>query len=505
MKTITTSVLCVLFLGKAYSQGFTESTQNSQVKYYISNNGAMFNNPAGPSGGYLIPKDSMINAIFAMLPMCAGEDVNGQLKGATAAVQNSDFFRGPIATNYLLSEYMTRFSESIWYMSNGEVQNHIDHWMEPGYIMSANIENWPGNGNTANGESSMLAPFHDVNQDGIYSPEDGDYPLIRGDKALYTIVNERANLHPSGLEPIGLEMHMMVYQFENATDPLLTNTTFVWTTLYNRGTQTLYDFIFGHLVDFDLGNPMDDYIGTDPFRDLSYAYNSDLNDEDFSGNPGYGINPPAVGVIALDRNMSSNVLNTTSFNTSSEIYNALHGLHNDGTPFLNDNGDATTYMYFGAVSGWNESTAGDVPGDRRVVMGYEGFTLKPFSSACFNNAIVYARSEDGSIFSSVDSLFEVTDYIQTFFDTQEWECSTNLNINELKTLSLSLYPNPAQNQISVQGINSGTFRVVSLDGKVIKSGELNSGSIDVETLENGYYILEINSEGKGGREAFVKD
>ncbi len=507
MKTIATSVLGILFLGSAFGQGYTESTANSQVKYYVTNDGTMFNNPSGPSGGYLVPKDSLVSAIYAMFPMMAGEDINGQLKGAAAEFQNSDFFRGPIADNYLTSEYLTRFGQSIWYMSKAEVDNHMDHYQDGAYTMSGAIENWPGNGNTTNGESLILAPFHDHDMDGQYEPMEGDYPEIRGDKALYVIVNDDANVHPSGLSPIQIEMHMMFYQFENATDPVLTNTTFVLTTLHNRGTQTLYNFNFGHLVDFDLGGYADDYIGTDIDRQLSYVYNADLNDGPHLGNPGYGENPPSVGVLALDGNMASNIRHMSDYSMGAEIYRSLQGLQNDGSPVLDPDGEATPYVYTETGAGWNESTAMSIPGDRRSVIGYDAFTLQPFTSYCFNNAIVYARSDAGSIFSSADSLGLAADHVQAFFDNQNWGChTTDLGVNDQKALSISLYPNPTQDKLFIQGIESGTYRILNLEGRVVKSGRLEATNIDVETLTNGYYILEVGSNnGKPGRSSFVKE
>lgn len=507
MKTITTSVLSILFLGSAFGQGYTESTSNSQVKYYVSNNGTMFNNPVGPVGGYLVPKDSMINAIFSMLPMVAGEDINGQLKGAMANTENSDFFRGPIATNYQTSEYLTRFGQSIWFMTRGEVDNHIDHYQDQAYTLSPAIENWPGNGNTSNGEATVLAPFFDVNQDQIYSPMEGDYPLIRGDKALYVIVNDGANVHSSGLDPIQMEMHLMLYQFEDAADPLLANTTFVLTTLHNRGTQTLYNFKFGHLVDFDLGDPFDDYIGTEVDKQLAYVYNADLNDGDFSGHPGYGEYPPAVGVVALDGNMASNIQHLNAYSSGSQMYNSLQGLRNDGSPFLDNNGDPTTYLFTETGTGWNESTAMNIPDERRSVIGYDAFTLMPFTSYCFNNAVVYARSSAGSIFSSADSLGLVAVHVQDFFDDHNWDChTTDLGVNDLQTVTISLFPNPTQGKLSILGIESGTFRIVNLEGKEVKSGILDATGIDVEALTSGYYIIEVEgTSGKPGRSSFVKE
>lgn len=420
MKTFFTSIICLLAFEQAFSQGsVSQSTSNSQVTYWASNNGVMFNNPLpGSTGGYFIPKDSLVSAIFAMSPMVLAADANGQLKGAVAKYQSSDFFPGPIATDYNAPEFTNGgFGIAIWTMAKATVDNHIAHYMDAGYVPHPSISAWPGNGNTVNGMSHHLAPFYDQDNDDNYEPEDGDYPLILGDKATYVIVNDSKGIHPSGVDPVKLEMHLMYYQYENASDPVLTQTTFVQTKLYNRGTIDLNNLRFGHIIDFDLGNPMDDYIGTSVAQQMAYVYNADLNDEDFSGN-GYGINPPAVGVISLDGNLTSNMpVQTTNFpNTATEYNNLMNGFDVNGNQIFDGSGAPTTYIFNQAgTNGWNELTENNMPGDRMVASGHAVANFPPGASLVYNHAIVYARSDDGSIFSSADSLFDVADHIQEFY------------------------------------------------------------------------------------------
>src|SRR5690554_7791103 len=66
--------------------------------------------------------------------------------------------------------------------------------------------------------------------------------------------------------------------------------------MINRSTQTLYDTYFTQFVDPDIGNSEDDYVGCDVSRGLGYAYNGPNYDDGQSGSPGYGNNPPAVGI-----------------------------------------------------------------------------------------------------------------------------------------------------------------------------------------------------------------
>ena len=513
MKTTITSILIGCSLGfSSFGQTVTtQSTQNSQVKFYASNNGVFFHNTDEQAGGYFVPKDSLISSIYNMRFAVVGQDVNGQIRGAVGVINDSDFAFGPIADVYTDTNYTNRYGEQLWEVYRSEIQYHIDHWMDQNYTMPANIANWPGNGIVTNGESQKLAPFYDVNGDDNYQPGEGDYPLIRGDKAMYTIFNDHKLHTGSGMDQMGIEVHVMFYQFAEMLPSALSNTVFMYTSVYNRGAIVLYDTYMGHFIDFDLGDMMDDIIGTNPDKQLTYVMNADLMDGPNSGHQGFGVNPPSVGVIALDGNMSSSVLQFGSQNNGTEYYNVLRGLQSDGSPYLDLNGDPTVFTYSELDSAWFENNSMGVVGDRRSIIGYESGTLQPYGGRlCLNNAIVYARSQEGHIFSSTDSLFAVTDYIQDFFDDQMWGCEFGgLSMNETAELDIVLYPNPAQNEISIKDIKSGSFRILSLEGKLVAEGMINHSAIDVTNLKAGCYMIEVStsmgSDNRFGVQRFVKE
>ena len=515
MKTMITSILICGFGVTAFGQGsVTMNTSNSNVKYFVSNNGTFFHNTLpGATGGYVVPKDSAVSAIYAMSLMAVGADVNGNLKGAAAQYMTSDFTPGPylpVAANYSSQSYITKYGVSLWIATKAQIDHHIAHWMDQGYVVPAPIASWPGNGNTGNGESLLLAPFHDADGDQLYEPQNGDYPLIRGDQAIYTIMNDGNGVHPSGIEQAGLEVHILFYQYEDSSDAALMNTVFFQTTIFNRGTQTLNHFHVGHLVDFDLGNPHDDYIGTEPGRNLVYAYNGDLNDEDFSGNSGYGEIPPAAGIVNLDGTLNSHILlsNPSGLTSAAQYYNVLSGLLPDGSQLLDGNNQPTTFVYNDLSPGtnWNELALANPPGDRRSITGHDEEVFGPGRAICYNNAAIFARHYGGTLTASVDSLFHVANHIRDFYDNQNFYCETKfLDLEENTGLSVSLFPNPANNYIRIKGVNSGMYRIVNPEGKEILNGTLETPLIQIDQLKNGFYILEIISEGKHARKSFVKE
>ena len=73
--------------------------------------------------------------------------------------------------------------------------------------------------------------------------------------------------------------------------------------------------------------------------------------------------------------------------------------------------------------------------------------------------------------------------------------------NTVKTednlLSISIFPNPTQEMLYVDGINAGeTIRIFSLDGQMLLSSTAGNGtiSLSVESLSNGVYLLQIGTE-----------
>ncbi|ASS48012.1 MAG: hypothetical protein A3D31_01025 [Candidatus Fluviicola riflensis] len=498
-------ILPLLFAGlHSFSQQtvFFDNISFNNASAVVNNNGTFFNDYGDQTSGYEIPKNSGKNAIYFMNLMGGGTDVNNQLKAALSDYASSDFFPGPYATdvqNYQTPAYVSRFSESLWAIEQTTINDHIAHWNDSGYVIPTAISNWPANGNTANGESQILAPFSDLDGDHLYEPETGEYPIIRGDKAILCILNDHADVHSSGAETIGLELHILFYQYTSA-DPAIDNTTFIHSRWYNRGTQTLYNFKPGSTVDFDLGNPQDDYYGTAPQSNLAYVYNGDMNDEPFAGQIGYGEYPPAVGIVALNTGLASHVPLTGGQNslTPSQYYHLLSGKDNFGTPFYDENNQITTYMYNEeGVNGWNQYTEGLPSGDVRSVVGFntglnDGI-FRPNTSFCLDLAVVYANNSTNDLFGSVTHLISVADSVQTFYNTQGYACLSTLSVEQNELVSVQLFPNPTTGFITLKGAENMSFEVRSTDGKLIHR-ELNGASfIDLSAVQAGIYTITFSN------------
>lgn len=63
--------------------------------------------------------------------------------------------------------------------------------------------------------------------------------------------------------------------------------------------------------------------------------------------------------------------------------------------------------------------------------------------------------------------------------------------------SLSVYPNPANNQLTIDGldINKGAnFSIYAMTGQEVMKGDLSNATLDISSIEPGFYLLNIANE-----------
>lgn len=67
-----------------------------------------------------------------------------------------------------------------------------------------------------------------------------------------------------------------------------------------------------------------------------------------------------------------------------------------------------------------------------------------------------------------------------------------VTVEELENMSVEIYPNPSNGIFHVSGIKCTDFRIYDLSGKSILSGQVSNQQIDLNSLESGAYIIELN-------------
>ena len=318
----------------------------NNVRAYLETNGTMWFREVAE---YEIPKGSGKTSMFCAALWIGGLDIDGQLKLAAVRFRQrgDDFWTGPLSTiDATVSQETCSQYDRFFKVTRAQVEAHIAAFetgvKDPSYSIPAVFEQWPAHGDESIGQSRYLAPFRDVDGDGVYDPSAGDYPyydldnelcpwteaniqaakdtllprtpedvyynpdkretngmiyadhVLKGDETLFWIFNDKGNDHTeSGGIPIGLEIRGQAFAF--ATNDELNNMTFYSYEIINRSSFALTNTYFSQWVDPDLGYANDDYVGCDVARGLGYCYNG--KDVDGSGQTwAYGAQPPAVGV-----------------------------------------------------------------------------------------------------------------------------------------------------------------------------------------------------------------
>ncbi len=322
----------------------------NNVRARINTGGDMWwDLPGGIGAKYFIPKSGTATSMFSGSLWIGGLDINQQLKLAAIRYRQvgNDYWPGPLTvdgTAAVDQETCAKYDQH-YLITRAEVDLFLQWWNSddkteefPGYSIPESIRDWPAHGDVAKGQSYYLAPFRDVDGDGDYDPDMGDYPyydldnelcpinfqgdptyvpaetmeeeltnypvtlvgsslvdqVIKGDQTLWWVFNDKGNAHTETQgAPIGMEIRGQAFAF--ATNDVINNMTFYSYEIINRSTFELTETFFSPWVDTDLGFAFDDYVGCDVLRGLGYCYNGP--DFDGSGEPeAYGSQPPAIGV-----------------------------------------------------------------------------------------------------------------------------------------------------------------------------------------------------------------
>ena len=294
---------------------------------------------------YYIPANGTATSMFAGSLWIGGLDVNNQLKLAAVAYRTDgvDFWTGPLTIDGTASTDNETCAEydKHYLVTRAEVDLFLSWWASedkeedfPGYSIPESFFNWPAHGDITLNQSYYLAPFYDMDKDGDYDPNNGDYPyydiynelcprnfagdpnyvpdvtpetemgivkggilvdqILKGDQTLWWVFNDKGNFHGETQgSAIGLEIRGQAFAF--ATNDVINNMTFYSYEIINRSTFRLTETYFAPWVDTDLGYAWDDYVGCDVGRGLGYCYNGKAVDG--AGEPeSYGSQPPAIGV-----------------------------------------------------------------------------------------------------------------------------------------------------------------------------------------------------------------
>lgn len=534
----------------------------NKIRAAVNSNGLLFHDLETGEGGFTHDDYPGIPLLKSVGFWAGGVDPGGNLKTAINAPDTNgrrDFLPGyingfdfiPIDFNYIAS--VTRI----------EIETHRQDFEDNGEIdfPIAAIFSWPGAGNQhfqaytgmelPDFTVAQSAPFYDDNQNGIYEPLQGDYPIveIRGscfdppltpDQIIWTTFHDQVDHTLSGGERVKLTVQPTIFAYDCQINEVYASTIAIRYKISYHGQEDLDSTYFGVNVDFDLGCPTDDYIGISPDNEFVYAYNATDMDTTCGDFTGLGSAPPVLlcdfvrGPLDENRNELSplnqgmvfsqgandNPPGTQSPEVPIEYYRYISGSWRDGSP-LESGGDGyqegtgpTNLPFIDNPNnevGWSELTANNSSGDRNFIGSSEPFLLQPGAVNEYVVGFTVLQGVSLDTLYSQELPFHLRKYYTGFCGYDD-DCGQNpTNIEEPSAPSFSaikIYPNPATTFFNIVLDTEKTptkLRILNLAGQELwTTNNWQSGqAIAVDWLESGVYFLEGHFEHEVVREKFV--
>lgn len=477
-----------------------------------------------PNNPYL--KTSMIYT--SQIILC-GENANQKL-GCSSYLYNYDYLPGPYfslkdAPN---TKEIAEFNK-VWATNKTDILAHKTDFSTDKKIDKklTSIYSWPGRGNPHFESYNQfkikvanypLAPFHDEDQDGIYDPDQGDYPWIDPinkdvppDQLLWTMFHSDA---PNLIAEFGITSYVY-YCPEND---------FLHNTVFHSISVSHKDEAFGNLTkaylgvftDNDLGCYADDYIGCLPQKNMSFWYNMDALDGDSIGNcinniVSYKKNIPAGSLLFLNRKLDAltpffnqGIANfpdlITPNKNSFEYFNVMQGLTRNGKQVINPTTNQPSSHWFSGnpndKNQWSMRTENLPEIDSRFLSSNSINTLELNKTVRLDFAYSFHHHKDSNHIQNVNLAIQNCDKIQSIYDNK-----FSLVCNENKCQSDCVWPSDTDNNGRVEYLDAiPIFKGMNLTGDTRKDPFIWRGQslADWQTkIPNGLNAKYADANGDG--------
>lgn len=513
---------------------------HNDIKYLDVNNfksgitlhGDMWMNPITQNAECEYPKGSGKHIGFAGSFWLTADDDAGNVYTSYQTFRSGvDFWPGPLDANGYCDSLTSYKWAKIWKVNIDDIN---DFRAIPNKTISnvpPDILTWPGKGNIhAAGKNNEpltinrdMAPFVDVNNNGIYDPLNGDYPQIKGDQMLWWIFNDNGHTHNGSKgNPLKIEFLSSAYGYNKGND--LDNIIYHEFEIQNRSTNVYRNFKFTLFSDADLGYAFDDYIAFDSTHRMGVVYNASKIDGISSNASSYGNQIPLSGYIFIEipgDNYPNQILDMGSFNyyhntnngnrrqpqNVADIHNYTNGLDADANiPYYGR-------YAFPLSNGPVMCDSGYAGGDVRFIITTKDYNLKPTFSSKLGFAVIATPPGDNGCGGNPawQALNKLADTAWHYYYNP---IPPSLNISSsVKKATLNIYPNPAQSTVTLSipistKINRSDLTIIDMMGKVIDVPTKISNQdveLDLNNLANGLYFVQYNNGEKNFSGKVIKE
>ncbi|NNE25406.1 MAG: hypothetical protein HKN09_01065, partial [Saprospiraceae bacterium] len=273
------SAIFILNIGHLNSQCNPSSDDGKSIRFENNHRtfktyyGGILENAAEYPGD-LTYNDGIGNPIFDLgytkSIWIAGTDPSGNLKTSAVTFRGdvlNDFAPGPFSINPDESDAYCNYWYRTWKVEKADLSLLKDLFdanqlLDPSQVPDDILE-WPAKGNPWIDNISIdqdLAPFKDLNNDGIYNPMDGDSPIVYQDTPEFIpyvfgfrVFNDYKLHTATNNIAVDVEVHHMFY-LRNCPDLDPSNhSVFHKLSITNKGTSDIINTRIGLFEDQDLG------------------------------------------------------------------------------------------------------------------------------------------------------------------------------------------------------------------------------------------------------------
>lgn len=425
----------------------------------------------------------------------------------------------------------------------GNVQNGT-------FPVPPSIADWPGNGPL--GYSPQLAPYIDVNGDFQYNPLDGDFPKIKGDQAIWRVLNDISTNFRlmNDAEAPGLELQQMFYAVKDSNalgdDSLINYTTFVEYRIINRSLNDYVNFDIGLSGNyFPNGISYTRYQGTCVYNNAIYTFGLPHQIATADRKMTQSLMLVSDGNFVHTKSYYGTLLGTPAEgapDTYHEVHNMLNGKWRDGSDmvyllkgmadsincppglpakYYMPAGSDPTHIGTGGIDpgfNWQFNKTGcqnpqvinyisrtyAVIGDKTLNAGDElSFDIAYITQ--FNNATDDSAGIENLLTTICQKMDPVKDYYNNVI-VPDYETFGTESFSG--AASLKVYPNPSATEIFLETDIEKPFRVqiMNISGQTLKSisGYSNKTAIDISALAPGFYILKAGDGSSNHSIKFIK-
>ncbi|TRW23354.1 T9SS type A sorting domain-containing protein [Flavobacterium zepuense] len=147
------------------------------------------------------------------------------------------------------------------------------------------------------------------------------------------------------------------------------------------------------------------------------------------------------------------------------------------------------------TSKWTVASVGD--GYYRIDNVYSGKALDVTDVSTANGALIQVWAYGGG----TNQQWQLNQVESTAKMGQPDKDTNEITDSTVMVKSLSVFPNPASNTVTLTSGEAGTYTLIGLTGNIISTGKVTEGenTIDIENLSAGYYLIRYENSNGGIR------